>query len=323
MFLIACSFILNIMTGPASLLISDVISTLLFMNTDPSMHAIVWIFRMPISIMAIVVGVSLGLSGAGMQTVLGNPLASPYTLGISSAAGFGAALAIVLGVSILPVGESLLIPANAFIFSLVSCFVIYGVSKIKNATSEIMILSGIAILFLFDALLALLEYMANPEQVSAIVFWLFGSLNRTTWSNLFIVFVVLVIIFPLFIMDAWKLTALRLGENKARSLGVNVDKLRIKGLILVSILTATAVSFVGSIGFVGLVAPHISRMIVGEDHRYFLIASGLTGGCILSVASVLSNIIKPGIIFPIGILTSLIGIPFFAWLILSSKKGYW
>lgn len=318
------TFILDIMTGPASLSASEVISTIFFpAYSERSVQVIVWTFRLPVALMAITIGITLGLAGANMQTILDNPLASPYTLGISAAAGFGAALAIVFGVRVLPFADTLFVPVNAFVFSLISCMAIYGIARFKRATSETIVLTGIAVLFLFNSLLALLEYTANPEQVQAIVFWLFGSLTKTTWTTLGITVGIVLMVIPLLAMDVWKLTALRLGDDKAKSLGVNVEKMRLKGLILVSILTSTAVAFVGTIGFIGLVAPHIARMLVGEDHRYFLPFSALSGAFILSTASVLSKAVVPGIIFPIGILTSLIGIPFFVWLLLSKKRGYW
>lgn len=318
------TFIVDVMTGPASLSVGEVVSTILFpSSSEKSIQVIVWTFRLPVALMAIVIGAALGIAGADMQTILDNPLASPYTLGISAAAGFGAALAIVLGVGVLPFADTLFVPANAFLFSLASCLAIYGIARVKRASSETIVLTGIAVLFLFDALLALLEYMANPEQVQAIVFWLFGSLTKTTWLTLGITTVIVLVVIPLLAMDVWKLTALRLGEEKAKSLGIDVERLRIKGLILISILTATAVAFVGTIGFVGLVSPHIARMLVGEDHRYYLPFSALVGSLMLSAASIISKAVIPGLIFPIGIITSLIGIPFFIWLLLSKKKGYW
>ncbi len=321
---ILLAVIVDIMTGPAALSMGEVISTILFPAAGgQSVQVIVWTFRLPVALTAVVVGAALGVAGANMQTILNNPLASPYTLGISAAAGFGAALAIVLGVGVLPFADTLLVPANAFLFSFVSCLAIYGVTRFKKASTETIVLIGIAVLFLFDALLALLQYVANPMQMQAVVFWLFGSLTKITWETLGIITAILLLTIPLLCMDVWKLTALRLGDERAASLGVNVERLRLKGLILVSILTAAPVAFVGTIGFVGLVAPHIARMLVGEDHRYFLPFSALVGALMLSMASILSKVVVPGLIFPIGILTSLIGVPFFVWLILSKKKGYW
>lgn len=316
--------IIDVLTGPASLSPYDVAMTILSPESrDQSIQVIVWTFRLPVAMMAVAVGAALGLAGADMQTILDNPLASPYTLGISAAAGFGAALAMVLGVGVLPLTDELLVPLNAFIFSLASCLAIYGVAQIKKASSETIVLTGIAVLFLFESLLALLEYFANPEQVQAIVFWLFGSLTKATWTKLGITTAIVLAVIPLLATDVWKLTALRLGDEKAKSLGVNVERLRIKSLVIISILTATSVAFVGTIGFIGLVAPHIARMLVGEDHRYFLPFAALSGALMLSLASILSKAVVPGIIFPVGILTSLIGIPFFVYLLLSKRKDNW
>jgi iron complex transport system permease protein len=166
----------------------------------------------------------------------------------------------------------------------------------------------------------MLQYLSSSEQTAAILFWTFGSLSKTTWISLGIIAIVFITILLLFLKDVWKLTALKLGDNKARSLGVNVDFLRRKVLILVSIVTATAVSFVGPISFIGLVGPHIARLLVGDDQRFYLPLSALTGAALLSVSSTLSELLTPGSIFPIGIITSFIGVPFFLFLILRRKN---
>ncbi|MHB9073142.1 MAG: FecCD family ABC transporter permease [Desulfobaccales bacterium] len=318
------SFLVDIMTGAASLPVSQVVTAIFTpAAVERSVQTIVWTMRLPIALMAIVIGASLGLAGAEMQTILDNPLASPYTLGISAAAGFGAALAIALGVEVMPLAKQLIVPANAFFFAMLCCLLIYFTARIKRASSETLVLVGIALLFLFNALLGLMEYVANPEQAKAIVFWLFGSLMKTTWFTLGVTAAILLVILPMLLADVWKLTALRLGDEKARSLGIEVERLRLKGFILVSLLTATSVAFTGTIGFIGLVAPHIARMLVGEDHRFYIPLSALVGALILSVASILSKVVMPGLIFPIGIITSLTGVPFFVWLTMSRKRKYW
>jgi iron complex transport system permease protein len=319
--LIILSFILDIMVGPAPLSAGDVLRTIFARSSSPQrMQVIVWTFRLPVALMALVVGAALGVAGAEMQTIIDNPLASPYTLGVSAAAGFGAALAIVLGVGILPLGEMFLIPMNAFIFSFLCCMLLYFIARVKRASSETMILAGIALLFMFNAMLALLEYQSTADQVQAIVFWLFGSLTKVNWLKLGMTSVVLLIVIPLLAIDAWQLTALRLGDDKARSLGIDVERLRLKTLVKISLLTATAVCFVGTIGFIGLVAPHIARMMVGEDQRFFMPCSALGGALLLSSASLVSKLVSPGAVFPVGIATSLLGIPFFLWLILTKRK---
>jgi iron complex transport system permease protein len=151
---------------------------------------------------------------------------------------------------------------------------------------------------------------------------MFGSLSKATWTNLGITAAVMLIVLALFAKNAWKLTALKLGDNKARSLGVNVEKIRRNVLIAVSLITATAVSFVGTIGFIGLVGPHIARMLVGDDQRYYLPLSALMGAALLSIASTISKLIMPGSIFPIGIITSFIGVPFFLSLVWKKRRVF-
>ena len=318
------TLLIDVLVGPAWLSVPDVVKAIFGLaSVEPTTEIIVWTLRLPTALMAIVVGATLGIAGAEMQTILDNPLASPYTLGISAGAGFGAALAMVVGGGKLPIPADYLIPISAFVFALLTCLLIYFIGRAKAITAETMVLAGIGLLFLFQALLALLQYMATAEALQAIVFWLFGSLMKATWPKVGLVAAVLVIVLPLIAKDAWKLTALKLGDEKAKSLGINVEKLRLKTFVLVSLLTASAVCFVGTIGFIGLVGPHIARMLVGEDQRFFLPLSALGGALMLSVASIGSKMIIPGAIFPIGIVTSLIGVPFFFSLILTQKKRYW
>jgi iron complex transport system permease protein len=295
-----------------------VLRSLAGLGNDPMLDAIVHTLRLPIALMAAVVGAALGVSGAVMQTVLNNALASSYTLGISAAAGFGAALAILAGAS-LPVPQAWAIPLAAFAFAGLACAMVAAVGRLRGATPELLVLAGIACLFLFQALLSLLQFLASPEALQQIVFWLFGSLQRSTMAKVGIVALVLAAAMPVVLADAWRLTALRLGDERARALGVRVDALRLRCFVVVSLLTGAAVAFVGTIGFVGLVAPHIARMLVGEDQRHLLPASAVFGALLLSSASVVSKVIVPGTVFPIGIVTALLGIPFFVWLVLASR----
>ncbi|MCO5385268.1 MAG: iron ABC transporter permease [Desulfosporosinus sp.] len=270
------SLLVDVLVGPAWLSVPDVIKTIFGVGTvEATTEVIVWTLRLPTALMAIVVGATLGIAGAEMQTILDNPLASPYTLGISSGAGFGAALAMVIGGGKLPIPEAYLVPSSAFVFALLTCLLIYFIGRARAMTAETMVLAGIGLMFLFHALLALLQYMASPEALQAIVFWLFGSLMKATWPKVGLVSAVLVLAIPMIVKDAWKLTALKLGDEKAKSLGINVERLRLKTFVLISLLTASAVCFVGTIGFIGLVGPHIARMIVGEDQRFFLPLSAL------------------------------------------------
>jgi iron complex transport system permease protein len=318
--LLACSVAADLATGPAMLRLSDVLNALSGRTEDRMLHAIVVTLRLPIALMAVVVGAALGVSGAVMQTILNNRLASSYTLGISAASGFGAAAVILLG-GALPLGETWAIPLAAFGFAGLACAMVAGVGQLRGATPDLLVLAGIACLFLFQALLSLLQFMAAPEALQQIVFWLFGSLMQASLLKTAVVAAVLLAVMPMLLADAWRFTALQLGDDRARGLGVRVGSLRVRALVAVSLLTGAAVAFVGTIGFIGLVAPHLARMLVGEDQRHMLPASAAMGALLLSCASVASKLIMPGTVFPIGIVTALIGVPFFAWLILSSRRA--
>jgi iron complex transport system permease protein len=287
-------------------------------QVDGSTRVIVTNLRLPIALMAIIVGGSLGVGGAEMQTLLNNPMASPYTLGMAAAAGFGAALMLYIGS--LGMDSHYAVPLGAFLCCMLSACFLFALASMRHITSGQLILAGIALLFLFQSLLSLVQFIASPELSQQILFWLFGSLSKATWSNLTITAVVVMGGFSLLMRDSWKLTALRLGEERAKSVGVNVQRLRLKILFIVAVMTATVTSFVGIIGFIGIVAPNIAKILVGEDQRFFLPLSFLIGAFLLSTASVLSKVIVPGALFPIGIVTAIIGVPFFFWLIMA-KRG--
>ncbi|MCG6234700.1 MULTISPECIES: FecCD family ABC transporter permease [Vibrio] len=321
--ILLASFILDIMTGPSMLDASRVLNALLEFiglpfQVDGSTRVIVTNLRLPIALMAIIVGGSLGVGGAEMQTLLNNPMASPYTLGMAAAAGFGAALMLYIGS--LGMDSHYAVPLGAFLCCMLSACFLFALASMRHITSGQLILAGIALLFLFQSLLSLVQFIASPELSQQILFWLFGSLSKATWSNLTITAVVVMGGFTLLMRDSWKLTALRLGEERAKSVGVNVQRLRLKILFIVAVMTATVTSFVGIIGFIGIVAPNIAKILVGEDQRFFLPLSFLIGAFLLSTASVLSKVIVPGALFPIGIVTAIIGVPFFFWLIVA-KRG--
>lgn len=315
---------LDMALGPARYTLAQVLSAL----TNPSavadqLRVVIWDIRMPIALMALTVGASLSLAGAQMQTILANPLASPFTLGISAAAGFGAALGLVGGVALFPGAVELMVPINAFVMAMVASMFIYGVSTLRGVTVETIVLLGIALVFTFNAALSLMEYLASEQALAAVVFWTMGSLTKATWTKVAVTAAILVVCVPLFARQAWQLTALRLGDDKAASFGVNVRRLRLEALIIISLLASIPVSFVGTIGFVGLVGPHIARMLVGEDQRFFLPGSILCGALLLSATSVVSKILIPGAVLPIGVITALVGVPFFFSLIFTQRRRAW
>ncbi|MEQ5777916.1 iron ABC transporter permease [Thalassospira sp. NFXS8] len=314
------SVVVNIMTGPALLSAGDVIGGLIDpASLDPATHVIIYNVRLPFALMAVVIGAALGLAGAEMQTVLNNPLASPSTLGIMHAATLGASLAIVFNLGFgLP--ENYAVPICAFAGAIIALGAIQFLAKAYGASVDTIVLFGIALVFALNALVSLIQFVANSDSLQQIVFWTMGSLARASWEKIIIVLVVLLTCLPLAMRHVWKMTALRGGEDYARSFGVPVERLRLLVLLRVSILTAVAVAFTGVIGFVGLVGPHISRLAFGEDHRFYIPGSVLAGAFILSMASLVSKHIVPGILIPDGIVTALIGIPLFLALLLSQKR---
>ncbi|MBM6447339.1 FecCD family ABC transporter permease [Pseudomonas mohnii] len=322
--LLSCSVLLDLALGPASYSFSEVLGALFSPDSaSPQVRVVMWDIRLPVALMAVAVGAALSLAGAQMQTILNNPLASPFTLGISAAAGFGAALGLAFGVALFPLAAQFMVPLNAFIMAMLSALLIHFLSMRRGVTAETIVLLGIALVFTFNALLALVQFFATEQAVAAVVFWTMGSLTKATWPKLGVICLVILITLPIFAKRAWALTALRLGDDKAASFGINVRSLRFQTLIMVSLLASFPVAFVGTIGFIGLVGPHIARMLIGEDQRFFLPASLLTGSLILSASSVVSKTLIPGAIFPIGVVTSLIGVPFFISLILGGKKNAW
>lgn len=315
------AFLLDLLTGPSDMSVRQVWDALI--NSGNASHAalsIVWQVRLPQACLAVLVGMALSLAGAEMQTILNNPLASPFTLGVSSAAAFGAALAIIVGAGLPGISQNWIVPANAFVFSAASVILLQAVARIRGSGIDTLVLCGIALFFTFNALTALLQFVASQQALQQLVFWIMGSLARADWPKVQVLAIVVAIIAPLSFAASWQLTVLRLGEDRARSSGINVGRLRFMSLLRVSLLTAAAMAFVGTIGFVGLAGPHIARLLVGEDHRFFLPASAMTGAAIMALASIASKAILPGVLIPIGIVTALIGLPVFFSLILRPRK---
>jgi iron complex transport system permease protein len=314
----------NVAVGGGSLPLGDLLHACFAPWTAaPATTQIVWNIRMPIALTAVLVGGALAVAGAEMQTILNNPLAEPYTLGISAAAGFGAALSVVTGLSALPLGAVLGTAGSAWVFAMLACGLIVTVSLLRGASTETMILLGIALVFLFTALLSLMQYVASDAQLQQVLFWTLGSLSRATWPQVGTIAVVLAVLTPVFHRASWTLTAFRLGDDRAQALGIAVQRTRILALVGVSLLAATAVAFAGTIGFIGLVGPHIARILIGEDQRYFLPASLLCGSTLLCGAALAAQLIVPGVVIPVGIITSLVGVPVFLVIVLSQRRNLW
>lgn len=316
--------IADLSVGSDGIRIPETMQALLSPSTAPAIEfQIVWEYRMPMTLLAILAGAGLALSGAQMQTILNNPLAEPYTLGVSAAAGFGAALGLVLGVDSLPFGDVLGTAGLAWVFAVISSGVILLVSLTKGGGTETMVLLGIAMVFLFGALLALMQYMASEAQLQQVLFWTLGSLGRAKWSSVALLAVILLAVIPVLLRLSWPLTALRLGSDRAQALGVRVLPLQMAVLLLVSLVAATTVSIAGSIGFIGLVGPHVARLLVGEEHRFFIPASLMTGAIVLCGSSMVGRLLVPGVLLPVGIITAIIGVPLFLTLTLARKGPSW
>ena len=317
----AIAFLLDLVTGPSSLTAGQVLSELFSRGTlSVPQSTIVWELRLPQAAMAFLVGAALSLAGAEMQTILNNPLASPFTLGVSSAASFGAALAIIMGVSLPFVSADWMVPLNAFLCAFGSVLLLELISRRRAAGASTVVLFGIAMVFTFNALVAFIQFVSSQEALQQLVFWSMGSLGRSTWISVSAMLVVLLLLLPFSMRAALSMTVLRMGEDKARSFGINVARLRFMSLMRISLLAGTAVAFVGTIGFIGLVGPHIARLLLGEDHRFLLPASALTGGLVMSLASMLSKSLVPGVLLPVGIVTSIVGVPIFVFLIFRRQQ---
>ncbi len=311
------SVLLDLVSGPSGLPLGQVIGALAGAEDVPrAAQVIVWQVRLPVALMALLVGAALSVSGAEMQTVLDNPLAEPFTLGVSASAALGAGVAIVLGLSLPGLPAIWGVSANAFLFALGALGLLQMASALRGGGTEVVILLGIAVNFTAAAVLALVQFVASPDALQQLVFWTMGSLTNARWQGIWLVAAVLALCLPFSVAAAWRLTALRLGAEQARGFGVDVERLRRWTLVRVSLLAAAAVSMVGVIGFVGLAGPHIARLAVGEDHRFLLPASLFTGALLMSLASVASKLLVPGILLPVGIVTSLVGLPVFFLLVL-------
>ncbi len=282
---------------------------------------IIWDLRLPKIVVGIIAGVGLSISGVSMQSILKNPLADPYTTGVSSGAGFGATLAIVMGASV--TADEYAVVLNAFIFALIPTIVILFVSRVKNSSPTTMIMAGIAIMFIFNALTTILKLWGDPNSLAAILEWQLGSIGGIEWKNVPIMLSVTVSGYVIIHIVSRKLNVLATGEESAKSLGVDVDRLKVVILALVALVAATIVCFTGLIGFVGLVSPHIVRIIIGSDNRYLVPASALFGAAILIAADIVGKTMVAPAVLPVGVITAFMGGPLFFWLIIRKRSEVW
>ena len=289
--------------------------------------------RMPRILLAALAGVCLALAGAVMQALLRNPLVSPFTLGLSSAASFGAAFMIVLGPLVLGAlykstvylfgytlsMNSVLMILSAFVFGWMSVSIIYMLAHSRGTSQSIIILSGVVIGYIFQAGLLAMQYISSDESLRDIVIWLMGGMWGASWQAVIILFPIALICFLLMEMRAWDLNTLSAGDDVAKNLGIDVAKFRIQGLLIVSFGASACLAFTGVIGFVGLMAPHICRMVIGNDNRYLIPCAALAGALILVVSDTLARIVLAPVELPVGIIMYLIGGVFFIYLIVKGR----
>lgn len=274
--------------------------------------------RAPRVLMAVFAGTVLAIGGCLVQTLLSNPLATPYTLGVSSGAGFGAALSIIYGVGIFSSTWGTI--ANAFIFSLIPVLVILIGSRYRKLTPMTMVLCGVAISYVFSACNTILQYFADANAVKEVVFWSIGDLSHAQMWQIPYVAVMMLIFFAIAMILSKHMNLMRMGDDSAKSLGVNVEAVRITVIVISCLATATVVSFIGAIGFICLLAPHISRIFVGGDMRYLVPASAAFGACLLLMADVLAKSLISPVLLPVGAITALIGGPALVYLLMRGKK---
>ena len=280
-------------------------------------------FRMPRVLLAILTGISLAVAGCVMQALLKNPLVSPFTLGLSSAASFGAAMAIVFGASLFsfipPQYQNGTIVLSAFLLGWLSILLIYAISRMKGSSSATLILSGVVIGYIFTAGVMILKYLTNDEKLREITLWLMGGMWGANWGAVVIVTPITILCVLYLETKAWDLNSLSAGDDVAKNLGVNVNRLRLSGLFVATLAASACLAFTGIIGFIGLMGPHIGRMLIGNDNRYLIPCSALLGALILLISDTVARTIMDPIEIPVGVIMYVIGGIFFMFLILRGK----
>ncbi len=314
-----------ISTGAARIPVTDVFQTLIGLGESKRYQIIVWQIRLPQVLAAIVAGAGLSVSGAVMQSILRNPLGSPFTLGISHAAAFGAAFSVmILGsgtmtssqIGAVTLTNPAVTTATAFVFSMFAACFIVAVARLRGTTPETMILAGVALGALFTAGTMFLQFFADDVQLAAMVFWTFGDTARATWQELSVLTGVTLAAALYFMANAWNYNAVEAGDETAKGLGVRVERVRLLGMLVASLVTSVIVSALGIIGFVGLVCPHMVRQLIGADYRFLLPASFLLGALLLVVSDTAARLILAPHLLPVSILTAFMGAPVFLVLIM-------
>ena len=286
---------------------------------DTTRDEVIFDLRMPRIAAGIIAGAGLAVAGACMQSTLKNPLADPFTTGVSAGATLGATLAIILGISIGGAG----IVANAFVFALIPTSMMVMISRMRSATPTMMIMAGIAIMYLFGAITTLLKMWSDPDDLKSLYMWEVGSLGLADWEGVLIMTPVVLAGIVVIQLLSRQLNVIATGDENAKALGVDAGKLRTITMIVIALTAATVVSFTGMIGFVGLICPHVVRIVIGADNRYLIPASAVFGIALLLSADLVGRTIMAPTVIQVGVITSFLGGPMFLWLLLRNKSKVW
>lgn len=280
---------------------------------EPVQDRIVWTFRLPRTLLAVVVGAGLALVGTVLQAVVRNPLADPYLLGVSSGASLGAVLVLVLGPALV---GGLSLSVAAFLGGLLATSLVYLLAQRGGRiTPSRLILAGVALAYLFQACYSFLLLKTQPEATQGVLFWLLGSLGGARWSDLTFPALTVLAGSVILVLQARPLNSLLVGEETAVSLGLSVNRFRVQMLLITSLLVGVMVAISGAIAFVGLIVPHMVRLVVGADHRRVLPAAVLTGAVFMVLVDLAARTVNQPAELPLSIVTALVGVPFFLWLL--------
>ena len=326
---VALSFVC-LFVGSSGMTVRECLAALLHRGGAAGVR-IIWNIRIPRILAAIIAGAGLSVAGLVMQTNLNNAMASPSTLGVSNAAVFGANLSIIAGaggfldtgnhLSGYTVGMNLYATSLvAFGFATLSILLILGLCRMRAFTPGVVVLAGIAIGAVWTAATTVLQFYATDVGLSAAIIWTFGDLGRATYRTDLLMAVAVLLGTGFFFAASWRMNALLSGDAAAKSMGVNVRALRFASLLIASLITAVCVSFLGIIGFVGIICPHIVKRVLGQDHRVAIPASALLGSVLLLLADTLSRSIGSGSALPVGAITSLLGAPFFLAIVFLGRR---
>ncbi len=318
----------SLKVGSIHLSLREILFTLFSWNANGLDHHVLWNIRLPRIIGAVIAGAGLGLAGVVLQNVFRNPLAEPFTIGVSHGAAFGAAFAIIVlgagkvhteGIEAVTTSlPSVVVPA-AFVGSLLTVGLILLISTLRQISSEGVILAGVALSAFFLAGTMFLQYFATDMQVAATIFWTFGDLGKAGWGENLIMSLILCPIFVIFLRKGWDYNAFQWGDDAAKGLGVSVRRLRLMSLLLSALMVSVTTAFLGIIGFIGLMAPHLMRRMVGNDYRFLIPLSAISGGLILLLSDIIARTVMEPIILPVGIITSFAGAPIFLYLLIKGR----